>query len=103
MGFVDNALKNTPEGGKIVVFSHKSDHSVRVGVRDSGSGIPPDKIDKIFERFFSHETGDGRTKAKGSGLGLAIASQIVKAHGGKIKVDSKPGEGSTFSFKLGLA
>ncbi len=103
LGFFDNALKHTRESGEIVVFSHLTDHAVRVGVRDTGFGIPPDKLGKIFERFFRSISSEGKVQTKGSGLGLSIASEIIKAHGGKIKVSSKKGKGSTFSFKLRLA
>lgn len=102
LGFIDNALKYTPEGGEITIFSQMADHSILVGVRDTGSGIPSDKTDKIFQRFYRDSIGKEKAKSKGSGLGLAIASEIVKAHGGRIKVSSKLNQGSTFSFKLKL-
>ncbi len=102
LGFVDNALKHTTEGEEIIIFWHVLGKSVQVGVRDTGLGIPPDKVDKIFQRFFRYEAGDDKTKEKGSGLGLAIASELVKAHGSKIEVSSKLNQGSTFSFKLKL-
>ena len=103
LGFIDNAMKFTPKGGEIVIFAHRLDGSVELGVRDTGSGIPAEKTEKIFQRFFRAGSGNGNVSAKGAGLGLSIASEIVKAHGSRIRVISKPREGSTFQFRLRLA
>ena len=72
---------------------------VRVTVADSGAGIPPDEIDRIFERF--HRVDPSRARATGgAGLGLTIARQVVEAHGGKIRAENGPGGGSRFVFEL---
>lgn len=98
IGFVDNALKYTPNGGSINIFAQPDRRTVQVGVSDTGRGIPPDKIEKVFDRFFRYGSPDG--ERKGGGLGLSIAQEIVRAHGSRIKVKSILNKGSTFSFNL---
>jgi two-component system, sensor histidine kinase and response regulator len=93
---IGNAIKFTPEGGSITVSAAEQDDHVRFAVTDTGVGIAPDDLPRIFERFwYGPEKG-------GSGLGLAIARGIVDAHGGSITAESE-GQGSTFSFTLPLA
>lgn len=96
---LSNALKFTPAGGSITVRAREEGEFVRVEVRDTGMGIPPDKLDKIFERFYQVD-GTSRRRFGGTGLGLAIVKRIVELHGGKISVTSQLGQGSTFSFTL---
>lgn len=96
---LSNALKFTPAGGSITVRAREEGEFVRVEVSDTGVGIPPDKLDKIFERFYQVD-GTSRRRFGGTGLGLAIVKRIIELHGGKISVTSQPGQGSTFSFTL---
>jgi signal transduction histidine kinase len=94
-----NALKFTPEGGHIHVRAElEGEGAVRVSVADTGPGIPADDVPHLFDPFWQSKDG----AALGTGLGLAIARGIVEAHGGTISVDSRPGEGSTFTFTLPL-
>ena len=93
---VGNAVKYTPPGGRIAVSAARRDGTVRYAVSDSGPGVPPELRQAIFEKFFRRP---GAT-APGAGLGLFIAKEIVEAHSGKIGVEGKAGEGSTFWFEL---
>lgn len=102
LGFVDNAMKHSPAGSSIVLFARREVGGVRVGVRDSGEGIPGAELNKIFERFYRLTVKSDMEK-RGAGLGLSIAKEIVEAHGSSIRVESLPDEGSTFSFVLRLA
>ncbi|MDE3089208.1 MAG: PAS domain-containing protein [Chloroflexota bacterium] len=95
---IGNAIKYS-KGGQITVACEVESDSVVVSVADQGEGIPPQFIDKIFERFFQID-GASTRRVGGSGLGLAIARGIVEAHGGKIWVESIAGQGSTFRFTL---
>jgi len=94
-----NAIKFSPDGGEITVRIEDEGEYLRVEVSDTGIGIPPDKLDKVFERFYQI---DGSTTRHfgGAGLGLAIVKDIVEAHGGKVGVKSEQGKGSTFFFTL---
>ncbi len=98
VGFVDNAIKNGRPGDAVTVFADRRNGRVVMGVRDTGEGIPEEVLPRVFDRFF-RRTRVG-ADSKGAGLGLAIAKEIVEAHGGTIQVDSKPGQGTTFSFDL---
>ena len=107
---VHNAIKFTPSGGRIVLgTAHLPDQQMqKFFVRDTGIGIPEEDLPRIFERFY--KVSRSRSKDSfigagggGSGLGLAIARQVIEAHGGKIKAESTPGSGSTFTFTLPLA
>ena len=95
---VGNAIKHTPEGGTITIESDLVDREVHVHVHDTGEGIPPEDLERVFERFWRAERG----RARGIGLGLAIARTLVRAHGGRIWATSEEGTGSTFSFSLPL-
>lgn len=99
INLVANAIKYTPKGGRAKVSAKEYDDSILVEVSDTGIGIPPDDLDKIFEEFHRAENAKN-VERDGTGLGLTIAKQIVEDHGGKIWVNSKLGEGSTFSFTL---
>jgi two-component system, NtrC family, sensor histidine kinase KinB len=92
-----NALKFTPPGGKVRISAEPLDKYVRFIVEDTGIGIPPEYLGRIFERFFRVPRDN---QPSGAGLGLAIAKEIVDAHHGNISVESKPGKGSVFSFTL---
>jgi signal transduction histidine kinase/DNA-binding response OmpR family regulator len=94
-----NAIKFTPEGGRIEVSATLADGEVRFDVMDTGPGIAPEQLPHVFGRFWQADRGDRR----GIGLGLSIARGIVEAHGGRIWVESDLGEGSTFSFTVPVA
>jgi len=91
-----NAIKFTDLGGTVTVRAANGPTAVVVSVEDTGVGIPPDAVNKIFDRFWQARP----TPRRGSGLGLAIARGIIEAHGGRIWVESEPGRGSVFSFSL---
>lgn len=97
VNLIHNAIKFTPPGGKITVTAYKSGQFLNLSVSDSGSGIPPADIQRIFERFYKT---DPSRSSGGTGLGLSISKHIIEAHGGKIWVDSTLGEGSNFTFSL---
>jgi len=100
---VSNALRYTPEGGEIVLAAMADDDLVRLRVSDTGSGIHPDDISHIFDRFYRSDTARSQDNELGeSGLGLAIAKSIVAAHGGTIDVSSAVGEGTSFIISLPL-
>lgn len=99
---IDNAIKFTPDGGRVEVTLREDGTDAVVSVTDSGRGIPPDDLPRIFDRFYRVERSRSR-EAGGTGLGLAIAKHIVDAHGGRITATSRPGTGSTFSAALPLA
>ena len=96
---VGNALRHTPAGGSVTVHAYVAASGVLVEVSDSGEGIRPDDLPHVFEQFFRGEKSRSRTTG-GAGLGLAIAKAIVEAHGGQIRVESKPGQGARFTFIL---
>jgi two-component system, OmpR family, sensor histidine kinase BaeS len=103
MNLLTNALKFTPSGGKVSVSSEMEGGMLWLQVKDTGVGIPDEKLKTVFERFSQVEETKGKVrKVSGTGLGLAIAKEIVEAHGGRIKVESRFNEGSTFSFSLPL-
>ncbi|MEW5930807.1 MAG: PAS domain-containing sensor histidine kinase, partial [Gemmatimonadota bacterium] len=91
-----NAVRFTPPGGSITLRADACEREVRFAVADTGAGIPPDDLPHVFDRFWRGQ----RSARSGAGLGLAIARGIVEAHGGRIWVESTPGEGSTFYFTL---
>lgn len=96
---VDNALKYTPAGGRVEVRVMPTNSEVEVAVADTGRGIRPEDLTHVFERFYRADR--SRTRGSGgTGLGLAIAKYIVEAHGGRISVRSRVGEGTTFTFTL---
>jgi signal transduction histidine kinase len=97
---VSNAIRHTPQGGQITLSNHKIEGGrIALKVQDTGPGIAVDNLPHIFERFYRAD--ESRTETDGgSGLGLAIAKAIVEAHGGRIEVESKMGEGTTFAVHL---
>ncbi|MRR56953.1 MAG: HAMP domain-containing histidine kinase [Deltaproteobacteria bacterium] len=99
INLLDNAIKFTPEGGTITIAAADLGPQVRVEVRDTGIGIAPHAIPRIFERFYRVDAARSRDMG-GTGLGLSIVKHIVQAHGGSVSVESVPGKGSTFSFTL---
>lgn len=97
INLLSNALKFSDEGGRITVSARAEAEEVLINVADQGSGIPEEAIPHLFQRFYQVD-GSSTRSSGGSGLGLYISGQIVEAHGGRIWVESKLGEGSTFSF-----
>ena len=96
---VGNALKFTPRDGSVSVRLTETDSDVLIEVRDTGAGIPPGELPRVFERFY-RGTNTGDARASGSGLGLAIVRSIVEMHGGEIDVVSQLGEGTAFRITL---
>lgn len=94
---LNNAIRFTSPGGEVNISAEARDRFVLFKVRDTGSGIPQESLPRVFERFFRVP---GQNSPNGAGLGLAIVKEIVSAHGGEVTVESKEGEGSTFSFTL---
>jgi signal transduction histidine kinase len=93
---IGNAMKFTPEGGRIAVRIEPCNGGVSFSVRDTGAGIPEAQLPHIFERYWHEE----RARGGGTGLGLYICKSIVAAHGSRLEVRSEPGSGSTFFFTL---
>jgi PAS domain S-box-containing protein len=98
---VSNAVKFTPEGGRITVECHRSGYNAYCAVTDTGIGIPAAALEAIFDKFYQHGS-TTRGVREGTGLGLAITKRLVEMHGGTIRVASKPGKGSRFEFNLPL-
>jgi signal transduction histidine kinase len=100
---VSNALRHTPADGAVFLRAEPEEDAVRVEVADTGEGIAPEDLPRVFERSFRGErsrSSPGAGDDSGAGLGLAIARGLVEAHGGTIDVESRLGEGSRFSFTL---
>jgi signal transduction histidine kinase len=96
---LSNAFKFTERGGEVQLTVRPTDHAVQMEVRDTGAGIPPEQLPRVFEKFFQADNQDSAAQV-GSGLGLAIAHSIVEAHAGQITCDSTPGVGTTFTLVL---
>lgn len=99
---LDNALKFTPKGGKVIIRASAEAGLVSVAVIDSGIGIPPDRVQEIFEPFHQLD-GSATRRYSGTGLGLSLVRRIVEAHGSHMRVDSVVGKGSRFEFNLPAA
>ncbi|HSB79290.1 MAG TPA: ATP-binding protein [Candidatus Methylomirabilis sp.] len=95
LNLVVNAFQAMPHGGKLHFTARRVDRQFEVAITDTGVGISPEHLDRIFEPYFT-------TKEGGTGLGLALAQRIIDAHGGTISVESRPGTGSTFRVRLPL-
>jgi len=96
---VDNAIKYGRAQGKVVVGGKKSDGKLEIFVQDDGAGIPPESLERVFERFYRVDKARSREQG-GTGLGLSIVKHIVQAHGGDVRAESEPGKGATFFFTL---
>lgn len=99
LNLVDNSLKYTPAGGKVIISLEKSNNWARIIISDTGIGIPTEDLPHIFERFYRVDKARSRVQG-GSGLGLSIARWIAQAHGGNISVSSEVGVGTTFTISL---
>jgi heavy metal sensor kinase len=99
LNVVDNAIKYTPAGGNIEVLAGLSGQECVVTVRDTGVGIAPEHVPRVFDRFYRADKGRSREQG-GTGLGLSIAHSIVAAHGGRMDLASTPGKGTTCTVRL---
>lgn len=102
LNLLDNAIKYTPKGGNVTVKVTAEEGRVEVVITDTGIGIPPKDISRIFERFYRVDEARSRDQG-GTGLGLAIVKHVVQLHGGEITAESKPGKGSAFKVWLPTA
>lgn len=100
VNLIHNSVKFTPPGGEVILSAQKEEDMIRFAVQDSGVGIPPIDLPRIFERFYKT---DRARSGGGTGLGLSISKHIVEAHGGQIWVESEEGKGSTFFFTIPIA
>ena len=99
LNLLDNAIRYSPPGGMITIQAESKGDYITLSITDQGSGIPPEDVEHIWERF--HRVDKSRSRSLGgTGLGLAIVKEIVDLHGGKISVQSEVGKGSTFSFSI---
>lgn len=96
---IGNAIKFTPRGGTVRLCAVREKEGVLVSIHDTGLGIPPEQLPKVFDRFWQSEA----TRQMGSGLGLSIVKGIIEAHGARIWVESAVGHGSIFSFIIPFA
>jgi signal transduction histidine kinase len=99
LNLLTNAIKFTPSGGSIEVFCEADPVCLMMRVRDTGIGVPPDKLDTIFEPFVQLDRHQAHGRA-GAGLGLAISRDLARAMKGELEVESQTGEGSTFTLSL---
>ncbi len=97
---LSNAIKYSEPGGKVTLSAQETDQFIEIHVIDTGLGIAPEEQDRIFEKFYRSENVDARERG-GHGLGLPLARQIVELHRGQLSVESKPGEGTDFTIRLG--
>ncbi|CAG0975921.1 two-component system, OmpR family, sensor histidine kinase VicK [Methanosarcinales archaeon] len=95
INLLSNALKFTHEGGNVEIRAFEFENYIEVQVKDDGVGIPPDKIDKIFDKFYQVDNNSTRSYG-GAGLGLAVIKAIIEDHGGSIRAESSPSKGSVF-------
>jgi two-component system OmpR family sensor kinase len=96
---IDNALRHTPQGGRVTVSATPDGDRVRLAVADSGSGMTPAEAARVFDRFYRGDLGRSTTSGQ-AGLGLAIVRSILELHGTTIAIDTRPGQGATFRFDL---
>jgi two-component system phosphate regulon sensor histidine kinase PhoR len=100
INLVDNAIKYTPDGGRITMSADVDDDSVTLEIENSGPGIPSDQLERIFERFYRVDAGRSREMG-GTGLGLSIVRHLVARMGGEIEAQSEPGRWTRFRLRLG--
>jgi signal transduction histidine kinase len=99
MNLLDNAIRCSPEGGRLRISAVTRDDATEISVTDDGPGIPPADLPYVFDRFYTVNKARSRTSS-GTGLGLAITRSILEAHGGSVRVVCDPGVGSTFTLRL---
>jgi len=98
LNLLSNALKFTPEGGRVAVLARVVDGMAEISVTDTGVGIAPEEQEAVFEEF--RQVGTSAAKQEGTGLGLTLCRKFIELHGGRIWVQSQVGVGSTFTFTL---
>jgi two-component system phosphate regulon sensor histidine kinase PhoR len=98
---VSNAIKYSPSGGTVTVSVKSEGDTLTVAVKDEGIGIPEDKLNRVFEKFERVDDRDTR-QAGGTGIGLFLVKHLVERHDGEVWVESEPGHGSTFTFRVPL-
>jgi heavy metal sensor kinase len=99
LNLIENAIRYTPEGGRVQVKAEDSTHELRIQVADTGIGIPPENATHVFERFYRGDQARSRQNG-GFGLGLSIVKWIAESHNGSVELNSEPGLGSTFTVVL---
>jgi len=99
LNVLDNGIRYTPCGGRVTLGCHPRNATIEISVCDTGPGIAPEHLPRLFDRFYRVDRGRSRAQG-GSGLGLAIAQSIAQVHGGQITVESIVGQGSTFIVRL---
>ncbi|HDR46534.1 MAG TPA: ATP-binding protein, partial [Geoalkalibacter subterraneus] len=97
---LSNAVKFSPEGGKVRLLCKRLGDGFELSISDEGIGMAPEQVERMFEAFYRGHTSN--PAFSGTGLGLAIVKEMVDAHGGKIWVDSQPGQGTSFHVKIPL-
>ena len=102
VNLLENAIKYTAPGGRVRIGGAVRENKVEISIADTGGGISPEHLPRIFERFYRVDK-DRSREAGGTGLGLSIVKHVVHAHGGEVKVESFPGKGSVFSIILPIA
>ena len=101
LNLLSNAVKYTPAGGQVWLVLTARPEAATISVRDTGLGIAPGDVDRVFDRFWRADAARSRTGERpGFGLGLSICKWVAEAHGGSIAVTSRPGRGSTFTVTL---
>lgn len=98
--YVSNAFKFTPKGGAITIRAGREGGLLKIEVKDTGPGIPPDKLEFVFDKFYQVTETKDYARKSGTGLGLTITKEIIQLHGGQVWVESGPGKGSTFVLTL---
>jgi signal transduction histidine kinase len=96
---IENAIRHTPEGGHITLSAHEAGDEVVIAVADTGEGIPPEHLPHVCDRFYRVDAARSRAEG-GAGLGLAICQSIVRAHGGRLAIESEVGRGTTVRVTL---
>jgi signal transduction histidine kinase len=101
INLVSNAIKYNRDGGSVEIIVDANDDCMRVQIKDTGKGIPPEALPHLFEKFYRVPDSEGW--AQGTGLGLSIVKQLVEVHGGQIMAESQMGVGTTMTFTLPVA
>ncbi len=101
INLLSNAIRFTPAGGKVVLAANQNENNIEFSVTDTGVGIEPGNLDRIFDKFYQAKS-RSTDQHSGVGLGLAISKEIIEAHGGEITVKSEVGKGSTFRFRIAI-
>jgi len=96
-----NAIRHTPHGGRLELTASSAEEGILITVRDTGPGIPPEHVERVFDRFYKVDSSRTRSDApSGSGLGLSIVRTIVERHGGTVTASNAPDGGAIFQIRL---